>query len=86
MLKNLPKHQQCPEYVPSSTLWCPTRIHSRTIGVYDLFYFIKDAQLLTFADDIAVVALSNSVDDLTTVLQKESENAIDWLKQNGSKS
>ena len=47
---------------------------------------MKDAQLLTFADDIAVVALSNSVDDLTTVLQKESENAIDWLKRNGSKS
>ena len=47
------------------------------IFINDLLYFIKDAQLLNFADDNKIAAFSNSVDDLTTDLQKESENAID---------
>ena len=47
------------------------------IFINDLFYYIKDAQLLNFADDNKIAAFSNSVDDLTTDLQKESENAID---------
>ena len=47
------------------------------IFINDLFYYIKDAQLLNFSDDNKIAAFSNSVDDLTTDLQKESENAID---------
>ena len=43
----------------------------------DLFYFIKDAQLINFADDNTVVTFSNSVDELITDLQKETENTID---------
>ena len=43
----------------------------------DLFYFIKDAQLINFADDNTVVTFSNSVDELITDLQKETENPID---------
>ena len=47
-----------------------------------LFYFIKDAQLLNFADDNTIATFSNSVDDLITDLQKEPENAIDWFRSN----
>ena len=43
----------------------------------DLFYFIKDAQLINFADDNTIVTFSNSVDELITDLQKGTENAID---------
>ena len=43
----------------------------------DLFYFIKDAQLINFADDNTVVTFSNSADELITDLQKETENPID---------
>ena len=43
----------------------------------DLFYFIKDAQLINFADDNTAVTFSNSVDELITDLQKETENTID---------
>ena len=46
------------------------------IFINDLFYFIKDAKLLNFIDDNKIAAFSNSVDDLITELQKESENVI----------
>ena len=42
----------------------------------DLFYFIKETQLLNFTDDITIGTFLNSVDDLITDLQKEYENAI----------
>ena len=38
----------------------------------DLFYFIKDAQLESFADENTISDFSNSVDDLIPDLQKES--------------
>ena len=47
------------------------------IFINDLFYFIKDAKLLNFIGDNKIAAFSNSVDDLITELQKESENVID---------
>ena len=52
------------------------------IFINDLFYFIKDARLLNFADDSAIATFSNSVDNLITDFQKESENAIDWFRSN----
>ena len=52
------------------------------IFISDLFYSIKGAQLLSFADGNTIATLSNSVDDLITDLQKESENAIDWFRLN----
>ena len=48
----------------------------------DLFYFIKETQLLNFTDDITIGTFLNSVDDLITDLQKEYENAIDWFRSN----
>ena len=45
-----------------------------------MFYFIKDAQLLNFANDNTTATFSNSVDDLITDLQKESGN--DWFSSN----
>ena len=45
------------------------------IFINDLLYFIKDAQLLHFADDNTIVTFSSSLEDLITNPQKESENA-----------
>ena len=42
------------------------------IFINDIFYFIKDAQLLNSADD-NTIATSKSVDDLITELKEESE-------------
>ena len=44
------------------------------IFINDLLYFIKDAQLLNFADDNTIVSFSNSLEDLITNHQKESKN------------
>ena len=49
------------------------------IFINNLFYFIKDAQLLNFAAGNTIATFSNSVDDLITDLQKESENATNWF-------
>ena len=51
------------------------------IFINDLFYFIKDAQLLNFADENTTATFTNSIDDLITDLQQESGNAIiDWTR------
>ena len=42
-------------------------------------YFIKDTQLLNFADNNTISTFSNSVEDLITELEKESEKAIVWF-------
>ena len=42
-----------------------------------MFYLIKDTQFFNFANDNTIATFSNSVDELITDLQKESENAID---------
>ena len=52
------------------------------ILINNLFYFIKDAQLLKFTDDNTIATCSNSVDNLINDLQKESENATDWFRSN----
>ena len=36
----------------------------------------------TFADHSTIATFSNSVDDLITKLQKESEKAVDWFHSN----
>ena len=45
------------------------------IFINDLLYFIKDAQLLNFADDNTIASFSNSLEELITNHQKESKNA-----------
>ena len=52
------------------------------IFINDLFHFIKDALLLNFVNDNTTVIFPNNVDDLITILQKKSENAIDWFCSN----
>ena len=52
------------------------------VFINDLFYFIKDEQLLNFADDNIIVTFSNSVADLITKLQKWSGKAVDWFRSN----
>ena len=47
-----------------------------------LFYFIKDAQLLSFMDGTTSATFSNNIDDLIADLQKEFENVIDWFRSN----
>ena len=48
--------------------------------INDLFYFIRSAQLLNFANDNTIATYSTSADDLITDLQTQFENSIDWFR------
>ena len=53
------------------------------IFINDLFLWIDEASLHNFADDNTLSAFAKSIRELILILEKESENAIDWFKENG---
>ena len=52
------------------------------IFINDLFLFINKAKLANFADDNTIYADSAEMETLQGILEKESETAIKWFKQN----
>ena len=52
------------------------------IFINDIFLWIKDADLHNFADDQTISAFANTIQELISILEKESQNAIDWFTQN----
>ena len=48
----------------------------------DIILFIENSDLHNFADDNTIAAASDSIEDLLTLLTKESEIAIDWFTDN----
>ena len=48
-----------------------------------LFLFINKAKLANLADDNTIYANSAEMETLLDILEKESETAIKWFKQNG---
>ena len=70
--------------VPQGSILRPLLLY---IFINNLFYFIKAALLLNFADDKTIATFWNSTDDLITDLQKIWK--CHWLvslERNGSKS
>ena len=52
------------------------------VFINDLFLFINTACLHNYADDNTLEAHASNVTELVSILQKESENALNWLSQN----
>ena len=50
--------------------------------INDLFLFIKQATLYNYADDNTLAYSSKSMPDLVDILERETEVALSWLKQN----
>ena len=50
--------------------------------INDIFFWIENADLLNFADDNTVTAFADRIEDLKLILESESENAIQWFKDN----
>ena len=50
--------------------------------INDLFFFIKDAELANFADDNTISVGSKHLTELSEILRKECETAINWFKTN----
>ena len=51
--------------------------------INDLFLWIENASLHNFADDNTLSAFATSIRELKDILEKESEIAIKWFKDNG---
>jgi len=52
------------------------------IFINDLFLFISEAKLANFADDNTIYTDSTEIETLVNILEKESETAIKWFKEN----
>ena len=53
------------------------------IFINDLFLWINDASLHNFADDNTLSAFAKTIQELVSILEKESEVAIKWFRDNG---
>ena len=53
------------------------------IFMNDLFLWLEEASLHNFADDNTLSAFANSITELIQILERESEVAIKWFKENG---
>ena len=52
------------------------------IFLNDLLYFVNKAKVYNFADDNTISAKSKSKEDLLIILEQESEEAVQWFRQN----
>ena len=48
----------------------------------DLLLSISNSELLNFADDNTISATENTIEELISILEKESQAAIDWFVSN----
>ena len=52
------------------------------IFINDLFYGIKESELHNFTDDNTISSAELSVEKLLKTLERESQIATDWFKEN----
>ena len=52
------------------------------IFINDLLLWISNSELLIFADDNTICAAENTIEELISTLEKESQAAIDWFMSN----
>ena len=48
----------------------------------DFFYFVLVASAQNFADDNTVLTFAKTIENLISILESESEIAINWFKDN----
>ena len=53
------------------------------IFINDLYFWIVNSDLANYADDNTISAFANSIKELITKLENDSEVAIQWFKDNG---
>ena len=52
------------------------------IFINDMFYFIKDTKLASYADDKTLYAVNETIDELLQTLENETSLILDWFRMN----
>ena len=52
------------------------------IFLNDLLMFVRETEICNFADDNSLHASSDSIDELKSILERESSNALEWFRIN----
>ena len=52
------------------------------IFINDLFFWLTKSDLDNFADDNTIAVTCKNLNDLLRTLEKESESAVDWFRNN----
>ena len=52
------------------------------IFINDLFFWLTKSDLDNFADDNTIAVTCKNLNDLLRTIEKESESAVDWFRNN----
>ena len=52
------------------------------VFINDLFLWISNSELFSFADDNTIYAAENTIKELSSTFEKESQVAINWFVSN----
>ena len=62
--------------VPQGSILGPVLFN---LFINDLFFFIKEAELVNFADDNTLYVGKKDIMEILNVLERECETAINWI-------